>query len=135
MSIVLGAYTFPCGDLHQLPLPEPFDTATQDISFYGVPGSVEVTDAYHGRTIAIGCNFQNFDTFPLLEAALYVVDGKYTVLVDVDLTITIQGYPIVYPNCSFRGFMREGPAFLDGSGQNGWVQVGTLIFRQLLRTP
>lgn len=134
MSISHGGYTFQSLTTHAIPVEDLWEYEAIDASFYGVAGAVEITDAEHGRTIGVECRFQSYSTPALLLAALNTVDSKKGVLKDATLTLVVAASSMVYPHCSFRGFQRSGPMFYDGSGVNGWIQSGVLLFRQLKRT-
>lgn len=134
MSITIAGYTFPGTTTHQIPDEQDWENDPIYGSFFGVPGSVELRDAIHGRMIAIETRFSGYSTELLLNTAKNNVDAKVGALNDSTLTVALNGSTLTYPHCSFRGLARNGRMQRDGSGVNGWFQDLTLIFRQLQRT-
>lgn len=132
MSITLGSYTFPV--LHKMENADPWEFESMDVSFYGVPGSLEIADAEHGRFIPIECTFTGYSTPLALKQAMELVDAKKSTLRDMTLNIVIGASTLPFLHCSFRGFLPQGPAYYDGSTVNGWRREGILLFRQLQRT-
>jgi hypothetical protein len=134
MSITLGGITLFSTATHKLPLEAEYDYAPQDITFYGVKGSVSIDDAEHGRDIIVDATFSGYATRATLKAALELVDARKTTLNDRTLVIVAGADTLTYLHVSFRGFRRDGTAYYDGSGVNLWRQDGTFVFRQLQRT-
>lgn len=135
MSITLSGYTFPGSTTHQVPSEEEWENNPIYTNFYGVAGSVEIRDAEHGRMVMIEARFGGYSTPALLQAALYVVDGKAGSLNDSTLTVVLGASSCTYRNCTFVKFNRSSKMQYDGSGVNGWYIDGVLVFRQLKRTP
>lgn len=135
MSISHGGYAFESITTHQLPIEGDWEQEPKVVNFYGVPGSVEIRDAIHGREITLEAKFSGYSTRALLQAALTTLDSKINSLNDKTLTITTSGDTLTYYHCTFRGFRRVGqPMQVDGSSVNDWFQDGALVWWQLKRT-
>lgn len=134
MTISHDSYTFESITSHEVPIEGQFDHEPIVNSFFGVPGSVEIRDALHGREIRIGASFRGYSTKALLQAALTTVDGKVGRLNDKTLTVSDGTSTLTYYHCTFRGFERTGPPTADVNGGAEWIQEGVLVWWQLKRT-
>lgn len=135
MSISHGGYAFESITTHQLPVEGDYEQNPRVASFYGVDGSVEITDVNHGREITVEATFSGYGTRALLQAALTTIDSKANRLNDKTLTVTNSGDTLTYYHCSFRGFRRNSqPMQYDGSSVTDWSQDGVLVWWQLKRT-
>lgn len=129
MGILHAGYTFNNVDSHQMPRFAPWIYEDLTIRFFGVEGAKEITDIPHDRAIGVEVDFFGFATDADIETFMATLDSKINVLKG-----TLQIFNVTYANCVFKGFQRGEPMLFDGSGVNGWIQNGTLIWRQLSRS-
>jgi hypothetical protein len=128
IAISHAGFTFLGITTHQLPEFQPWEFEDLEVRIFGVRNAQEIRDATHARTIFCEAEFTGYSTFADLENALATIDTK----INSKGTLTINN--VAYITCTFKGFDRSRePAFFDGSGVNGYIQRGRLIWRQLER--
>lgn len=101
--------------------------------FFGLIGESHLLGETWGRDLFCEYRFQGYNTTALLMTDWDTLGQKIVKLTGT-LAQTISGNTANFPSCTFLGFVPSRPMFLDGSGVNGWVQPGRLIWRQRVRS-
>jgi hypothetical protein len=95
--------------------------------FFGVQGVSHLIGAPGGRDLSCEFWLTGYVSAIALGNDLQEIDSKIGLLLgSVAITGNITGS---YNNCTFLGY-RRGARFYDGSGLNGWMIQGQLIWRQ-----
>ena len=128
MSITLDSYDYgwAAGNLIHRSIVNPSYAIQEQVeTWHGVAGAAVLYGAQTTRILTLEVTFKGFTTEALLRAHVATVQTHIT----DSGTLTVDS--INWPQCAFLGFQPQGQPFLDGSGQHGYVQQGTLSFRQL----
>ncbi len=110
----------------------PHDLPIQIGRWFGVVGESHIIGEPDGRNLTCELTLQGYNTTTLLQSDLDALQTQAGQLTGT-LTETISGNSRTFAQCTFLGYAATAPAFLDGSGVNGWVQFGQLLWRQRIR--
>jgi hypothetical protein len=127
MSLTLGGSSLISTSLHQIPELGDWVNSPIRSSAYGVRGTVEITDARHGRPIKIECTYSGYTTLALLEAAIATAEAYIPSKADKTLVVVVGAETLNYYHCTLDRVERmSNPkdgricAYYDGSGVNKW---------------
>lgn len=128
-----GAQTaFPDCDILSVP-PLQWDAPMQEWAFSGVDGVEHIVDDRKGRDLIVRVRFRFRATAAALRTDIETIEAaKNTLFGSVSIPGILGG---TYVKCTFRGIRIDrrptGNAFeYDGSGINGWIATGMLMWRQ-----
>lgn len=107
-----------------------FEVALETSKFMGLLGEAHIVDQPKGRDLYCQLFFDGYGSRAALWNDLLTLDSQVGTLVD-DLTMIVNSDVSTFPQCTFLGWQGDanGP-FYDGSGQNGWVYIVRLHWRQ-----
>ena len=123
MTISLGGYNFESVK-HGTLLAPPYAVQESVQSWWGVSGAAILLGKQTVRENTIEVTFTGYTSESDLRSAVATMQGH----VGDNGTLDVDG--VSWPKSYFKGFMPDGPPFKDGSGVNGWVQFGKLMFTQ-----
>lgn len=132
MSLSHSSFTFfsnPSGTIQVL---DPHRPAISVGQFFAVNGESHIIGETHGADLGCEYRFQGYNTVTLLRDDEKTLESKYGKLTGT-LTQTISGNTRTYQQCTFIGFRAFESPWLDGSGVNGWIMRGILLWRQRKR--
>lgn len=132
MSLSQNSFVFFSNPSGVIQVIEPHRPVIAVGQFFGVIGESHIIGDPHGADLACEYRFQNYSTIANLRTHEKNLEARYGKLTGT-LTQTIAGADRAYKQCTFIGFRSFEPPFLDGSGVNGWVMRGILLWRQRRR--
>lgn len=132
MSITHSSFTFFSNPSGTIQVAEPHAPPIAIGQFFGVHGESHIIGETYGADLICEYRFQGYSTIALLRTDEKTLESKIGKLKGT-LTQTISGNDRAYQQCTFLGFRPFEPPFLDGSGVNGWVMRGILLWRQRRR--
>lgn len=115
--------------IHDRVIPGDYDFPIAIGIFPQVPGESHLIDKAKGRDIQLPICLSGFAGQDDLDEALEEIRSKKSTNTG-DLTID----ETVYPKCTFIGIQEQRRGY-DGSGVNGWLLWGVLIWRQRSNVP
>ena len=127
MTITLDGYNYGgVANLRHGTIVEPmFDSDVQAQSWWHVLGGAVFFGSLHTRVLTINVTFLNFATEADLRTHIATVQSHFgdngTLVVDA----------VNWPQCGLLAYQPSGPAMRDGSGYHGWLQHGSLTFKQI----
>ncbi len=132
MSIVHDGITLAVDDHHGLVTPvAAHELPIAVAKFFGVNGEGHiVAGGQYGRELVCDIMFDGYASRAALQAALDLMDSYPRTPLTGTVVQTIGADVKEEKHCTFIGFLPSRPPFLDGSGVHGWVQFGTLRWRQ-----
>lgn len=108
----------------------PFELPVVNGQFFGVQGESHIIGEPFGRELFCDVTLDGYASTAALEDDLRTLDTKIGKLTGT-LSETIGAGTRTFPLSTFLGYQTFPPgAFLDGSGQNGWVIMLRLVWRQ-----
>ncbi len=119
--IVHEDFTFPVA-CHGTPLWGAWARPISHKTWFGLTGALTLTSPSQIREGVVEATMYGFATRFALEASQQEMDMR----MDAALSGTLLIDGVYYPRCLFLGWAPSSTAFFDGSGQHGWVQMGTL---------
>lgn len=128
MSISLASYDYgwAAGNLiHRSIVAPSYGIQEQVQEWHGVTGAAVLFGAQTTRVLTLEVTFKGFSTEDLLRTHVASVQSH---IFDSG-TLTVDG--VAWPQSAFLGFDPSGQPFLDASGMHGYIQMGTLKFRQI----
>lgn len=135
--ITIGPYTLLSTNFHQLPEEGEYVNQPIRTSVFGVSGSLEISDVRHDRPIAIEVKFTGYASAALLQDDRDLLESYIDVAHDLLLAVTVGSDTLNYPHTTFDSVERmpnelgrKGP-YVDGSGENGWMENLCLHFTVL----
>lgn len=131
----------PINGTHDSVIAQPPELHVVRTYFWGIKEESEIVGGRGGRELSCYIWLHNkYATRQKVEEAITTINswvGMHGVLVEEDNTNNVK---LTYNNVTFAGFAREAMAGRDSRGpirdfagtvDGGWIQPGTLLFRQL----
>lgn len=110
-----------------VPVLPPYERPIIVHKFWGLIGGQVMRSLSRVRPITIDVTLTDHETETKLMEAIATMDTQ----VDEAEVASLWLRNIEYPQCIFKGFTPEGPAFKDPARQYGWTQKGKVEFLQI----
>ena len=124
--ITQASFTFPHAVYEQV-LTGPYERPVAEQRWWGVSGAALLLSKSATRELTLKATLCNFFTLEDFTAAINTMELAKNAGLNGTLNVT----GISYPAATFLAWEPEASPFWDGSGVHGWVQRGTLRWRQL----
>lgn len=129
MSLVHDGFNFVADSHGPVRQPRPAELPVLRGQFFGVKGESHITGEPWGVELVAEVELAGHADIDSLYQGIANINDQAGKLTGT-LTQTIKGVSRDFPKCTFLGFAATEDAFLDGSGVNGWIQKGRLLWRQ-----
>lgn len=110
-----------------VPVLSPYERPIIVHKFWGLIGGQVMRSLSRIRPITIDVTLTDHETEVELMEAIATMDTQ----VDEADVASLWLRSVEYPQCIFKGFSPEGPAFKDPSRVKGWTQKGKVEFLQI----